>query len=868
MNDAGYESSPEWSPVEGDEESGMPTQPVDDGGATTASVSTSASSDEGGEPRQLARQLFARARARIERRLQRVGDHRSDYDEIPSDKQIWQEPNDTLLQTVTVYPYGSQETRKRLAVARQEPISMVPPEILCLIFSYMTSKSDLLNIALTCKAWAEMIVELIWFRPGISDKKVYKNLGAVMKLPVGKTYWDYRLYIKRLNLSLVPSLVTDTYLDLFQGCHNLERITLVNCNHISSQAISRLIKGCSRLQSIDLTGVKRIEDCIYNSLAQNCQKLQGLYVPGSYAVTHEAVLSVIHGCPLLKRVKLSDCPGVDAEAIHELVSCCPNLVEVDLHGCTKVTNVALHEMFARLEYLKEFKISKNENVTGACFDDDPTDGSRLCLDRLRIVDFTQCPNITDTAVEKFVSLAPRLRNVVLSKCSAITDRALRAIARLGKNLHYVHLGHCSNITDYGARALIKSCYRLQYIDLACCTQLTNATVVELAQLPKLKRIGLVKCSQITDEGILALAENSRSHEDNLERVHLSYCVNLTIYPIYRLLKAFPRLTHISLTGVAQFLRHDITQFCRDPPEEFNPHQKSIFCVFSGEGVRQLREYLTKLIETPQDPQREINELCEIIDTVTDGASPVDDTAVALDTVQAQRRRIFVDTLDRFINGYHGMDISRQKLDMFGRCVFSQLPPVQVPRIQRFFQILQNHPLQAGERHEREHELQRERQRRQQEQVHELQRRQQQMQQRMQQMHQQREQDSLFLHHAQRTTTTATTSSSNNAVVDEGTDMNSDPTERQQRRNNTDGISRQQQQFQQAFLRRTQQTQPARSARRRHDYTSIRRAPVEADLFQRQQYQQRQFEERQLREQRERRARAQGTHADHDIAMQE
>jgi F-box and leucine-rich repeat protein GRR1 len=53
----------------------------------------------------------------------------------------------------------------------------------------------------------------------------------------------------------------------------------------------------------------------------------------------------------------------------------------------------------------------------------------------------------------------------------------------------------------------------------------------------------------------------------------------------------PRLTHLSLTGVQAFLRDDLTVFCREAPAEFNEHQREVFCVFSGNGVARLREYL-------------------------------------------------------------------------------------------------------------------------------------------------------------------------------------------------------------------------------------------------------------------------------------
>jgi hypothetical protein len=42
------------------------------------------------------------------------------------------------------------------------------------------------------------------------------------------------------------------------------------------------------------------------------------------------------------------------------------------------------------------------------------------------------------------------------------------------------------------------------------------------------------------------------------------------------------------------LRPDLTRFCRDAPQEFTHPQRDVFCVFSGEGVQRLREYLSLL----------------------------------------------------------------------------------------------------------------------------------------------------------------------------------------------------------------------------------------------------------------------------------
>lgn len=180
-----------------------------------------------------------------------------------------------------------------------------------------------------------------------------------------------------------------------------------------------------------------------------------------------------------------------------------------------------------LRTLRELRLSHCTRIDDSAF---LNLNDRLTFDSLRILDLTACEGVRDESVIRIINAAPRLRNVVLAKCRFITDRAVLAICKLGKNLHYVHLGHCSGITDAAVIQMVKSCNRIRYIDLACCNRLTDASVQQLATLPKLRRIGLVKCQAITDRSILALADPKQTHPygiSSLERVHLSYCINLT-----------------------------------------------------------------------------------------------------------------------------------------------------------------------------------------------------------------------------------------------------------------------------------------------------------------------------------------------------
>ena len=96
---------------------------------------------------------------------------------------------------------------------------------------------------------------------------------------------------------------------------------------------------------------------------------------------------------------------------------------------------------------------------------------------------------------------------------------------------------------------------------------------------------------LTDESINALVDRS-----SIERIHLSYCDNVSVGAIHYLLSRLHKLTHLSLTGVPAFRRQDLQEFCRSPPRDFNSHQRAAFCVYSGKGVQELRRHLNVLAE--------------------------------------------------------------------------------------------------------------------------------------------------------------------------------------------------------------------------------------------------------------------------------
>ncbi|KAF9211275.1 SCF ubiquitin ligase complex subunit [Podila verticillata] len=409
----------------------------------------------------------------------------------------------------------------------------------------------------------------------------------IQTLALPRTIFPYADYIRRLNLSFLGPDVTDEMLVRFSPCTRLERLLLPGSVHATEGALERILANCSSgLLSLDLSEIPCVTDSLIKHVARECPGLHTLYLGSCPALTDEAIVKVAKGCPLLKRIKLTQCALLTDRSILALTRCCPQLIEMDLSSCSLITNNAVQAVFETLPQVRDVNLTLITNLTHLAFSSIHPSTNRF--EQLRILNFTSCIHLTDDILTRIIPAAPRLRSLALTKCDKITDLGAGVIKFLGKHLHYLHLGHCAKITDRLMISLAQHCTRIRYLDLACCSKLTDATLFALAQLPKLRRIGLVKCSNITDHGLYALLV-TKVLPQTLERVHLSYCVNLSDVAVAALVNQCCKLTHLSLTGVPAFMSPRYQIFCRSPPPEFTAYQRYVFCVFSGRGVRELRQ---------------------------------------------------------------------------------------------------------------------------------------------------------------------------------------------------------------------------------------------------------------------------------------
>ncbi|KAF9358852.1 SCF ubiquitin ligase complex subunit, partial [Mortierella sp. NVP85] len=513
------------------------------------------------------------------------------------------------------------------AISLSRPFPSIPSELILHILKFLTNPHDLRSAILVCKLWCYCGMDLLWSRPALLSLDLVHKMGETLSKDPSETVFPYASYIRRLNFSFLGKDLTDAQVVQFHNCTRLERLLLPACSKTTEEGLMQILLSGRGLYTLDLTEIPAVTDEVIGYVAQHCPKLHTLYLTGCSAITDDSVVKLAASCTSLKRIKLAQCQLLTDRSVLALAQHCPQLMEIDITNCNLMTNSAIQSVFQTLPQIRDINMTLLNSLTDQAFasiplNPLPSSSSTIRYEQLRVLNLTSCTHITDETLTRLIPAAPRLRNLALTKCDRITDVGVSAIKLLGKHLHYLHLGHCSKLTDKSIKTLTQHCTRIRYLDLACCSKLTDEAVFAMAQLPKLRRIGLVKCSNITDDGIYAMLL-SQIVPQTLERVHLSYCVHLSDAAVAALVKQCTKLTHLSVTGVPAFMSPKYQKFCRIPPSEFTPHQREVFCVFSGKGVRELRQFMQENpvpSSTPSTVQRSYRLMGSTVASMVAGGS--------------------------------------------------------------------------------------------------------------------------------------------------------------------------------------------------------------------------------------------------------
>lgn len=414
----------------------------------------------------------------------------------------------------------------------------------------------------------------------------------------------YRGHIHRINLTHVADFVIPPDLFSFLNCASVERLVLTNCRGLLEKELCVVLAGMPNLVSLDVQRTSGVGDDFLATLASRCTKLEVLYFCAN-VFTDQGVRALHALTSTLRRLKFSSLLAVNVQTIVDLATACRRLVELDvsLLECVppgELTDEMVRAVLGHCRMLRELRVDGPTHISATAFARTSSPVTVHALPSLRMLSLAMCERVDDAAIAAIVVTAPRIRHLNLNKCPRITDASLHQIAAAyNSTLYYLHVGHCVRISDEGVRSIRQRCLGLSFFDAANCTKLTSASLISLASLPRLRRIGVVKCTSIGDEGIIALATAQR--RPPFERLHFSYCTQISVSAIKRLVNSCPRLVHLSLTGVQEFMNSRLRLLSRKPSDELTEHQKQLFCVFSGTGISRLRSQLNSPEPTDQLP---------------------------------------------------------------------------------------------------------------------------------------------------------------------------------------------------------------------------------------------------------------------------
>jgi F-box and leucine-rich repeat protein GRR1 len=182
------------------------------------------------------------------------------------------------------------------------PVNRLPNEILMSTFARLSQSSDLYHCMLVSKRWARNAVDLLWHRPACTNWRNHSSICQTLGLE--RPFFNYRDFIKRLNLASLAEKVSDGSVQPLAVCTRVERLTLTNCKNLTDSGLIALIANSSSLLALDISNDKNITEQSINAIAEHCKRLQGLNVSGCENISNESMVNLAQNCKYIKRVSL------------------------------------------------------------------------------------------------------------------------------------------------------------------------------------------------------------------------------------------------------------------------------------------------------------------------------------------------------------------------------------------------------------------------------------------------------------------------------------------------------------------------------------------------------------------------------------
>ena len=378
-------------------------------------------------------------------------------------------------------------------------------------------------------------------------------------------------------------------------------IMVVICNHgetlksldfsrttINGEALSDL--ACTynmELDEIELVACRELSDDGISMLCRKQQGLKSLNVAQCIDLTDQSIFAICANLSELKSLNITKCRQITDRSIARL-KMLTNLKSLDTTACYGVTSNGVMKGLCSNEWSNMTQLILNS--CSSVLDDFVRKFCIVAGPSMKYLDLRSCLHITDSSLHYISRYMKKLQVLKLAWCKEITDCGLLGISNpeFGEEDDHVHkdgLCKCSRKEpstdlfkkiceimpreDRGAPMLdekfvvkcledvevypISSMAKLRLLDLSNLPKITDVGVKQSVKFNELKSLQMIMCQSLTDESLIAVANNVPS----LEELHVSQCHRITDVGLKYVSEKLPRLSSLEIAMCDHITNHSM-----------------------------------------------------------------------------------------------------------------------------------------------------------------------------------------------------------------------------------------------------------------------------------------------------------------------
>lgn len=353
----------------------------------------------------------------------------------------------------------------RVETARRAKLDFfgdLPHEIQLAIFRYLTPK-ELVRTSIVSKQFRRFCYDgQLW--TSVDASGYYKDIPAESLTQIIRGAGPF---VKDLNLRGCVQVEHYQRADIVvESCKNLVNATLEGCRNFRRQTLHKLLESNSRLAHVNLTGLVAVNNHTCKVVARNCPQLESLNVSWCTHMDARGIKTILRSCPNLKDLRAGEIRGFSNPEIAEAVFLCENLERLVLSGCSDINDETLKIMMTGID--PEMDILEDRAI--------------VPVRKLRHLDLSRCPLITDAGLKNLAFNVPDMEGLQLSGLVELTDSAFQQLLLTTPHLTHLDLEDLSQLTnDFLAENLAKApcASRLEHLSISYCDALGDVGVLPL-----------------------------------------------------------------------------------------------------------------------------------------------------------------------------------------------------------------------------------------------------------------------------------------------------------------------------------------------------------------------------------------------------